>query len=491
MEQKQLKQKTISGLAWRFFERCGAQGVNLLVQIILARLLLPEMFGTIALVTVFINILQIFIDSGMGNALIQKKNADDTDFSSVFYFNIVLSVFLYIGMFAISPYIAKFFDDGQLTSVVRVMSITLIIGGVKNVQQAYVSKNMMFKKFFFSTLIGTIVAAFVGVIMAYKGYGVWALVAQDLTNKAIDTLVLWITVKWRPKILFSWIRLKGLVSYGWKLLASALIDTVYNNARQLIIGKMYKPASLGFYNRGQQFPDTIINNINTSIDSVIFPAMSSEQDDKVRLKALTRRAIKTSSYIIWPIMVGMATIATPLISFLLTDKWLGAVPYLRIFCLINALYPIHTSNLNAIKALGRSGLYLKLEIIKKILGVVAIAITMWYGPMAIVYGLLATSVISQIINAWPNKKLLDYSYLEQVKDILPYIVMSGIMAVSIYFIALIRIPRIYVLCIQVTVGVAVYIALSKLFKIDSYDYIKDILKNIFKRKDKSQIKAGD
>ncbi len=484
MEQKQLKQKTVSGLMWRFFERCGAQGVNLLVQIILARLLLPEMFGTIALVTVFTNILQIFIDSGMANALIQKKNADDVDFSSVFYFNIALSVILYLGMFIASPFIADFFKDGQLTSVVRVMSISLIIGGIKNVQQAYVSRNMMFKKFFFSTLIGTIVAAVVGVVMAYKGFGVWALVAQDLTNKTIDTFVLWFTVKWRPKILFSWKRLKGLINYGWKLLASGLIDTVYNNVRQLIIGKMYKPASLGFYNRGQQFPDTIINNINTSIDSVIFPAMSSEQDDKVRLKALTRRSIKTSSYIIWPMMVGLATIATPLICFLLTEKWLGAVPYLRLFCLINAFQPIHTSNLNAIKALGRSGLFLKLEIIKKAIGIISILITMWYGPLAIVYGLLVTSIISQAINAWPNKKLLNYSYWEQIKDILPYIVMSGVMAIAIYFIAFINIPRIIVLCVQVAVGVAVYIAMSKLFKIDSYDYIKDIVKNIIKRKEK-------
>ena len=469
---------------WRFFERCGAQGVNLLVQIILARLLVPKMFGMIALVTIFTNILQIFIDSGMGNALIQKKNADDTDFSSVFYFNIFLSVALYLGMFIASPFIADFFGEEKLTAVVRVMSISLIIGGVKNVQQAYVSKNMMFKKFFFSTLTGTIIAAFVGIVMAYKGFGVWALVAQDLTNKTIDTFVLWFTVKWRPRLKFSWTRLKGLVGYGWKLLASALIDTVYNNLRQLIIGKMYTPAKLGLYNRGQQFPDTIINNINTSIDSVIFPAMSTEQDDRVRLKTLTRRAIKTSSYIIWPMMVGLATIATPLVSFLLKDNWLGAVPYLRIFCLINAFQPIHTSNLNAIKALGRSGLYLKLEIIKKFLGVLAIAITMWYGPLTIAYGLLVVSILSQIINAWPNKKLLNYSYLEQIKDILPYILMSGVMAVVIYFIAYVKVPRVYVLCLQVVVGMLVYVGMSKLFKIDSYDYIKDVIKNMFLR-DKS------
>ena len=484
MKQSELKQKTLSGLIWRFLERCGAQGVNLLVQIVLARLLLPEMFGTIALVTVFTNILQLFIDSGVGNALIQKKDADDTDFSSVFYFNILLSIVLYLGIFIASPYIASFYNDPQLTSVVRIMSLSLLIGGVKNIQQAYVSRNMLFKKFFFSTLIGTGAAAVVGVVMAYKGFGVWALVAQDLVNKLIDSIVLWFTVKWRPKLKFSWERLKGLISYGWKLLASAIIDTTYNNVRQLIIGKIYSPADLGFYNRGKQFPYTIINNINTSIDSVLFPAMSSEQDDKERLKALTRRSIKTSSYIIWPMMVGLASIATPLISFLLTDKWIAAVPYLRLFCIIHAFQPIHTSNLNAIKAIGRSDLFLKLEIIKKVIGVLSIIITMWYGPLAIVYGMLVTNVLAQIINAWPNKKLLGYGYLEQIKDILPYIVMSGVVGGIVYAIGLIPISKDLLLFVQIIMGLVLYVAMSKLFKIDSYDYIKNILIDTFKRKRK-------
>ena len=378
MNDNNIKNKTVSGLIWRFMERCGAQGVNFVVSIILARLLAPELYGTIALITVFTAILEIFVDSGMGNALIQKKDADDVDFSSVFYFNMLMCVVLYGVMFISAPYIAKFYKDSELTPIVRVMSLVLIISGLKNVQQAYVSRTMQFKRFFFATLGGTIVAAVVGIWMAYEGYGVWALVAQNLVNKVIDTTVLWFTVKWRPKLLFSIKRLKGLVSYGWKLLASSLLDTVYNNLRQLIIGKLYSSSDLAFYNRGKQFPNFVITNINTSIDSVLFPAMSSQQDDTERVRSMTRRSIKISSYIMWPLMMGLAFTATSIVSLVLTDKWLPCVPFLRIFCFVYVFFPIHTANLNAIKAMGRSDLFLKLEVIKKVIGLIVYHVV-WCG----------------------------------------------------------------------------------------------------------------
>lgn len=476
-----LKSKTISGLFWRFIERCGAQGVNFVVQIILARLVAPELYGTIALVTVFMTILEIFVDSGMGNALIQKKESDDLDFSSVFYFNMVMCITLYGLMYIASPYIASFYRDNELTAVIRVMSIVLVISGIKNVQQAYVSKTMQFKKFFFATLGGTIVAAVVGIWMAYAGYGVWALVAQNLVNKLIDTMVLWFTVKWKPKLLFSFDRLKSLISYGWKLLVSGLIDSIYNNVRQLIIGKLYTTADLGYYNRGKQLPYTVINNINTSIDSVLFPAMSSKQDDAKRVKSMTRRAIKTSSYIMWPLMIGFVFTAESIVELLLTPKWMGCVPYLRIFCITYAFYPIQTANLNAIKAMGRSDLFLKLEVIKKIVGMVVLLCTMWFGPLVMAYSLLITSVISQVINSWPNKKLLSYSYLEQLKDIVPYILLSIIMGSVIYCIGFINVSIGMKLFIQFIVGIAIYISGSIILKLDSFKYLSDIIKN-FKRK---------
>lgn len=472
-----LKNKTVSGLFWRFMERCGAQGVNLIVSIVLARILAPELYGTIALVTVFTAILQIFVDSGMGNALIQKKNADDVDFSSVFYFNMAICTIIYIGMFIAAPFIAEFYVKSELTDVIRVMSLTLIISGLKNVQQAYVSRHMLFKRFFFSTLGGTIAAGVVGIGMAYAGFGVWALVAQDITNKAIDTLVLWFTVKWRPRLLFSFSRLKGLISYGWKLLVSGLVDSVYNNVRQLIIGRMYSSTELGLYNRGKQFPFTLVNNINTSIDSVLFPAMSSSQDDKERVKSMTRRAIKTSSYILWPLMMGLAFTAPVVVKLLLTEKWIECVPFLRIFCITYAFYPIHTANLNAIKAMGRSDLFLKLEIIKKVVGIVALVSTMWFGVMAMAYSLLFTNVVSQIINSWPNKKLLKYSYLEQIKDILPSILLSVIACTCTIPVKYLPVPIIVMLLVQIVMVVLVYIVLSRLLHLDSYIYIIEILKS--------------
>ena len=327
------KDKVVSNFIWRFAERCGAQLVSFVVSIVLARLLEPSVYGTVALVTVFTTILQVFIDSGLGTALIQKKNADDLDYSSVFYFNFVVCIILYLGMFIAAPYIAKFYGNMSLIPVIRVISLTLIISGVKNIQQAYVSSNMLFKRFFFSTIGGTIVSAFVGIFMAYIGMGVWALVAQQLSNAMIDTMILWITVKWRPKAVFSWERLKSLLAYGWKLLVAVLLDTVYNNLRNLVIGKMYSSADLAFYNQGDKFPKIIVTNINTSIDSVLLPTMSSEQDNKARVKEMTRRAIKTSTYIMAPLMMGLAFCAKTVVELVLTQKWLPCVPFLQIFCI--------------------------------------------------------------------------------------------------------------------------------------------------------------
>lgn len=466
---------------WRFLERCGAQGVTFIVSIVLARLLDPNVYGTVALVTVFTTIMQVFIDSGMGNALIQKKDADDLDFSSVFFFNISVCSFLYLIMFFAAPFIAGFYKMPELTPIVRVLSLTLVISGVKNVQQAYVSRNMLFKKFFFSTLGGTIGAAVVGITMAYLGFGVWALVVQMLFNTAVDTIILWITVKWRPKMMFSFKRLKVLFSYGWKLLVSSLIDTVYNDLRQLIIGKLYTSDDLAFYNQGKKFPQLIVTNINTSIDSVLLPTMSKAQDDRSVVRSMTRRAIKTSTYLMMPFMMGLAICAEPLVSLILTDKWLPCVLFMRIFCVSYAFYPIHTANLNAIKAMGRSDLFLKLEIIKKIVGLIAILITMWISVEAMAYSLLVTTVLSQIINSWPNRKLLGYSYLDQIKDMLPQIALSLIMGIILYLVQLIGLNSLLTLCIQIPLGIVIYILGSKVLHIDSYEYVISILKG-FKKK---------
>lgn len=470
------KKKVLINLIWRFAERAGAQIVSFIVSIILARLLSPSDYGTIALVNVFVAVLNVFVDSGLGSALIQKKDADNLDFSTVFFTNVVFCTALYVAIYFCAPLIAAFYEDESLIVLTRVLSLTVVISGVRNVQQAYVSKNFMFKKFFFATLIGTIGSAIVGIWMAYSGYGVWALVAQQLLNVLLGTIFLWVSVRWRPQLKFSFSRLKGLFSFGWKLLVSSLLDTVFGKIRQLLIGKIYSAEDLAYYNKGDMFPSVIANNINNSIDSVLFPAMSDVQDKKESVKAMTRRAIKTSVFIMAPLMMGLAFTADNFVEILLTAKWLPCVFYLRIFCITFMFYPIHSANLNAIKAMGKSDVFLKLEIIKKLVNLALLLSTIFISVEAMAYSLLAGSVCSQIINSWPNKKLLNYSYLEQIKDILPSILLAVFMGGAVYLFNFLNLHIVPTMIIQVVVGAIIYIAGAKIFKIDSLDFILSFVK---------------
>lgn len=481
-EGKSMKtQSVLKNFLWRFAERCGAQAVTFIVSIVLARILAPEDYGQIALITVFTTIMQVFVDSGLGTALIQKKDADDLDFSSVFYFNFVVCLALYAIMFMAAPVIAIFYNNSSLTPIIRVISLTIVISGVKGIQQSYVSRNMLFKRFFYATLGGTIFSAFLGIGLAYTGFGVWAIVAQQLSNTTIDTLILWITVKWRPKKMFSWKRLTGLLSFGWKLLVSALLDTAYNNIRSLIIGKMYSSSDLAFYDQGKKFPNVIVTNINASIDSVLLPTLASAQDDSGRVKSMTRRAIKTSTYIMAPLMVGLAFCAEPIVRLVLTDKWLPCVPFLRIFCITYMFYPVHTANLNAIKAMGRSDLFLKLEITKKIVGMALLLSSMWFGVMAMAYSMLISGVISQIINSWPNRKLLSYRYLDQLKDILPGMALAIFMGCCVALVGLLHLSNTVTLLIQIPMGAVIYIGASAVLHLESYEYLMGIIRPILKK----------
>lgn len=479
------KQKVVSNLIWRFMERFGSQLVAMVVQIILARMLDPAVFGTVAKVTIITTILLVFVDSGMANSLIQKKDPDDLDFSSVFYFNMAFCLVLYAGLFAAAPAIARFYDDAQLTAIVRVLGLTVVVAGVKNVQQAYVSKTLQFKRFFFATLGGTLLSAAVGIVMVFCGFGVWAIVAQQLTNVTVNTAILWLTVGWRPKRMFSFERLKGLLGYGWKLLVSGLLDTVYNKLREIMIAVFYTDADLAYYNRGMTYPNLLVENINASIDSVLLPVLSAEQDHKEQVRNMTRRAIRISTYVMMPMMMGLAVCAEPLIRLLLTEKWLPCVPYLRIFCFSYAFYPLHTANLNAIKAMGRSDLFLKLEIIKKVFGVIILLVTLQYGVYVMALSLLFTSVMSQLINSWPNAKLLNYAYGHQLMDMLPAILLSLVMGAAVYPIQLFGWSDWVTLPVQVIAGAAVYILGSVIFRLDSFSYLLGIMKKLMHRGESS------
>lgn len=466
---------------WRLAERTGAQFVQLVVSIVLARLLSPTDYGTVALMNVFISILGIFINCGLGSALVQKKDADDTDFSTVFYAQMVFCIVLYLILFSAAPYIAAFYERPEMLWMTRISGLTLVISGIRNVQNAYVSRTMQFKRFFFATLGGTIGAAFVGIGMAMAGFGAWALIGQSLFNNLVDTIILWATVKWRPRKTFSFQCLKAMFSYSWKLLLSSVLNTVYENLRTVIIGKVYSAEDLAFYDKGKSWPYLITENINVSIDSVLFPSMSQAQESAETVKGMTRRAIKTSTYVMAPMMMGLAFCGTPLIRLVLTEKWLPCVAFQWIFCTTYMFYPVHTANLNAIKAMGRSDLFLKLEIWKKTVGLIILAITVPISVMAMGYSMLFTSVLSQIINSWPNKKLLNYGYLEQLKDILPGILLAVVMGCCIYPIQWLGLPDLVTLLIQVPLGAVIYIGASALLKLESFTYLWEMVKPVLSK----------
>ena len=482
----EVKNKTIvSNFVWRFFERFGAQIISLLVTIILARILLPEAYGTVALITVITSLLQVFIDSGLGSALIQKKDADDVDFSSVFYFNVVLCVVLYLIMFFLAPAIAKFYERSEMIAMIRVVSLILLICGARNVQQAYVARNMLFKRFFFSTLAGTIGGAVAGIVMAYYGFGAWALIAQMLLNNFLGTAILWITVKWRPKWKFSFSKLMSLINYGWKILVAGLVVSLYNNLAQLIIGKKYSSEDLAYYNKGKQFPTLIMESVNSSLDSVLFSTLSKEQRDIEKVRDLTRKSIQLSSYLVCALMFGFAACAELFVKVVLTDKWLFAVPYIRIFCLILAIHPIDTANLNAFKALGKSNMYLTLELIKKGVGIVLLLISIPFGINAMLGSLMLSAILNIIINTWPSKRLLGYSLFKQIKDFIPSMLLAIIMFVIVYLIGKIPGNAVLILGLQLLMGAVIYISLSWLFKNSAFKYVVNFIKNSKKGRNSS------
>lgn len=480
-KEQNLRSTVVSSLLWKFLERAGTQGIQFVVSILLARMLLPSDYGVVSMILVFTAIANVFIQSGFSTALIQKKNVDETDFSSVFYVSFLVAIICYVILFILSPYIAKFYNMPEITSILRVISLTLFFGAINSIQNAKISNEMKFKKLFFSSLGAIIVSGTTGIVLAYLGYGAWALVWQQLSNAIATTIILWFTSGWKPSLKFSFARVKSLFSYGWKILFSALIDTIYTNIYNLVIGKFYTSQTLGNYNKGEQFPKLIAVNIDGTISSVMLPAYSKEQDNRNKIKSMVRRSIVTSSLLLFPMMFGLAAVSEVVVKILLTDKWLGCVPYMQLLCIVYALYPINSANLQAIKALGKSGYYLKLEIIKKVIGIITLIITLPYGVFVMTLGQVGVAILSTFVNAFPNKKLLNYNFWEQIKDILPNLFISVFMFAIVYLLKFININNYLLLFIQVLVGVVTYFGLVVIFKLESFDYLIKLLKNKFKK----------
>ncbi len=472
------KKKVVSSLAWAFLERCGAQGVGLIINIILARLLLPEDYGVLAIMVIFTNLANQFVQNGFNTSLIQNPDVTEEDYSSVLHISMAITVGLYGVLWFAAPGIGVFYKTSGLVWPLRILSLVLFPGNLQSVQTAKLQREMDFKALFYLTLAGSISGGVIGVLLAFCGGGVWALVAQQLAGSFGTCVVLWVCLKWHPQAIINWRRVRVLFSYGWKLLAASLLNTLYNDLTGLIIGKKYSTTMLAYYDKSQMLPNKLIVNINDSIQKVMLPALASEQDHRERCKQMMRRSVQVSCFVIFPMMAGLAAVAEPVVTLLLTEKWLPCVPFMQLACLIYASIPISTANLQAIKAMGRSDIFLKLEIIKKVIGLTTLAVTAFCfnSAIAIMWGSAMTLPIGLFLNAFPSKKIIGYSFLEQIRDVLFPLILSLVMFSVVYSVGFLRLAIWVKLAIQVLIGVFIYVGGAALLKFEGFTYVWNILR---------------
>lgn len=479
--------KTIfSALIWKFMERMGVSCVQFILQIVLAWFLSPDEYGTLSLMLIFTNLATVFVQRGFNTALIQNKDVTEEDYSSVFWVTLGIAGVIYVAFFFAAPLIGVLYEMPYIEGPFRVLALILFPGALNSIQLAKLSRNMEFKKIFTGNLAGIIVSGTASVIIAVLGGGVWALVAQNLLNYLVACMVMRFTCNVKLRFICNFKRIKVLFSYGWKLLVSSLVDTLYQDIRSLFIGVKYNSATLGYYDRGKQFPHFITNSINQTVQSVMLPAMSSEQDNKTKIKSMMRTSVTLSSYIMFPVMAGLAGVAEPLVELLLGTKWLPCVPYMQIYCFTYAFYPVHSCNLQAINAMGRSDIFLKLEIIKKSYGLIAllIAVFCFNSPIVIAVTGIITNIIGCFVNAAPNKKLVEYSYFEQIKDILPSILASSVMFLGVLTVLRLELGLFATLALQIIVGVMIYIAISAIFSLTPYKLLLKTVKELLGKRKK-------
>ncbi len=478
VKEESLKKKTVNGVIWSAIDRFSTQGIQFIFSILIARLLMPSDYGVIAMLGIFLAVSQTFIDSGFGTALVQKANRTETDFSTVFYFNIVVAILFYILLWFSSPYIASFYNIPMLEDVTKVVALILLFGALSGIQSAKLSIAINFKTRAKISVISAISTGCVGLYLAYNGYGAWALVFQMVFSSFLGTILLWYFVRWVPKLVFSWQSFRQLFSFGSKLLASALLDTTYNNIYPLVIGKVYSSTSLGLYSRASGLAQYPSSNITGVLQSVTFPVLCSIQNDENRLTDAYKRFIRMSAFIIFPLMIGLASVADPFIRVVLTDKWEGAIYLLQIVCFSLMWYPIHAINLNILQVKGRSDYFLKLEIIKKIQGVCILCITVPISIVAMCYGSVVSSLLSLVWNTYYTKRLIGYGFFSQIKDLshilIHSLVMGGIVLLVIYFIDIMWIK----LLVGILVGGFYYVAGAYIMR---FEELKEVL-SIIKRK---------
>ncbi len=474
-----IKQKTNLALFWSFTEGVGLRGVQFVVGIVLARMLLPEQFGMIGMLTIFLMVAQTFLDSGFGAALIQRPVISDKDTSSIFYFNIAVGVAAAGCLCLAAPWVAAFYDQPVLVGLLRVMSLLLVINSLGLVQSALLSKAIDFKTQTKITLISTVLSGGIGIGMAYRGFGVWSLAVQQLAGAAFRVVLLWMLYSWRPSWVFSLRSLREMFGFGSKLLASGLLNTIFENIYLIVIGRVFSAAQVGYFTRANQLQQLPSHTLTGMVSRVAFPVFSSIQNDRERVKRGMKKALATLVMINFPMMIGLAVTARPLVVVLLTDKWLPCVPYLQLLCLVGLTFPLHVINLSVLQALGRSDLFLRLEIIKKGLVVVNIAIMWRWGIMAMIGGQVVISLASYYLNAYYNKAMLGYSVWEQVGDMYPYLLNAVAMGAIVHAVSYLPLGHpIVLLACQAMTGMVIYYLLGRLLGFEAY---RDVRKMVWSR----------
>lgn len=485
MAEQSLKDKTVKGTFWSALDAVFKYGVSFIVGIVLARLLTPDDYGLIGILTIFISLFNVIVDGGFTNAIIRKQGVTDEDYCTVFYINLAVSLVLAIVLFFCAQPIAVFFERPELVSLTRAMSPVVLINALAIVQKARLTKRIDFKTQTKITVISATLSGIAGIGMALAGCGVWSLVGQQLTNYGLNTILLWFFNRWWPKLVFSWKSFKDLWSFGWKLMVSGVLGAITDELNHAVIGKYYSPASLGQYTRAHQFGSLLSSNVTNIVQRVSFPVLSTIQDDQQRLKAGYKRVIKTTMLPTFACMLMLAAIAKPLIVTLIGEKWMMATTILPILCLTMMMHPLHALNLNAIQVCGRSDLTLKLKIIKTFLTFIPIGLGIYFNDIYwLLWGGVVVGFLAYYLNAYYSKELLDYSVGEQVKDVLPSFLIALVVAIPVWFLGLIPVKPFFLLLIQLSVGVLLTIIINEKVKLPEYQELKGIALSVVSKKNK-------
>ena len=476
-----LKNKTITGFIWRFMQNAGTQIVNFIISIVLARILTPNDYGIVAMVTVFTSIAMVFINVGFSSSIIQKKDLTDTDINTSFYSSLLVGLILYIILFFCSPLIASFYEESLLIKLIKVESLMVVFGSIYSVPQALLTRTLQFKKSFILSVVGMIVQGAFGILFAYNGFGPWALVLSTVLNYFVCAILIWFIVSWKPKLCFSIESFTRTFRFSFQMLIASLLDTIFNNIRSIIIGKQYNSSDLAYYNRGYQFPTLVMTQVDGAVTTVLFSSLSKFQDDWENGLKVLRRAMKTSMYVCTPLMFGLFIVARPMIIFLLTDKWLPSVKYVQLICILCLSWPL-SSLRHALNALGKSDVSLKLNFFNKFITLIFLLITYRISIDLMILSTVIAAYLTHCISMFVYRKYLKYSIKEQVLDILPSLILSFMMISIISFLSIFNLGNTCLLFVQISVGIISYILLSIIFKNDSYIYILDFLKSFLKNK---------